>query len=315
MRPYRIAHISDLHISAVHHRKNLRRAKTLLMYARQAGVDHIVVTGDIAADADKKDFELARHLFRSLGLLDSSKMSMVIGNHDIFGGVHIAEDVLDFPKRCKHTDYREKVEQFRHSFREAFEKCIGAHSHRLFPFAKMLGDLMIIGINSVARYSKLRNPVGSNGEVEDSEFDALESMLASTLFKDKRKIVLIHHHFSRREVRKDGTMHSVWAAIEKQTIKLRGKKRLIKLFKEHNIEMVLHGHVHEIHEYERGGIRFLNAGGSVLAENPEQLMLNVLTIGEGAMTTETITLPSVRAAERSASVSQGAINKQSAQAA
>jgi 3',5'-cyclic AMP phosphodiesterase CpdA len=288
MQTYRIAHISDLHLSAEHHRKHVRHTKKIIDCALRNGADHIVITGDISANAGKRDLELARQLFRSLGLLDASRLSLVIGNHDVFGGVHIAEDVLDFPKRCKRVDYDDKVEQFHHTFREVFEKCLTGRSHRLFPFAKVVGDIMLVGINSVARYSRLGNPVGSNGEVEESEFASLENMLASRLFRDRRKVVMIHHHFSRLDVRKDGTMHSVWAAIEKQTIKLRGKKRLLKLFKEHNIEIVLHGHVHENHEYVRDGIRFLNGGGSVLGVTPGQLSYNMLSISDNGITTQTL---------------------------
>ena len=199
MRPMRIAHISDLHLSAEHHRKHVRYAKRLIAYAQDQEVDHFVITGDIAANAEKKDFELARHMLRAQGLLDPKKLTLVIGNHDIFGGVHVPEDVLSFPKRCKHVDYGEKVELFRHTFREAFDKCVAGHPDRLFPFAKILGNLMLVGINSVARYSKLGNPIGSNGEVDESEFDRIEMMLSSPLFREKRKIVLIHHHFAKQE--------------------------------------------------------------------------------------------------------------------
>ena len=46
-------------------------------------------------------------------------------------------------------------------------------------------------------------------------------------------------------------------------MKLRGKKKLLKLFLESNVKLVLHGHSHEMKEYFREGIRFVNSGGSV----------------------------------------------------
>ena len=85
MDSFTIAHISDLHLSAEHKRFNLRRARRLLEEIGRRRVDHVVVTGDIAADADRREFEIARGLFRNSGLLDPAKLSLVIGNHDVFG--------------------------------------------------------------------------------------------------------------------------------------------------------------------------------------------------------------------------------------
>ena len=56
---------------------------------------------------------------------------------------------------------------------------------------------------------------------------------------------------------------TMWNKIEDYTMKLRGKKKLLKLFLESNVKLVLHGHSHEMREYFREGIRFVNAGGSV----------------------------------------------------
>ncbi|KXK42998.1 MAG: metallophosphoesterase, partial [Chlorobi bacterium OLB5] len=56
-------------------------------------------------------------------------------------------------------------------------------------------------------------------------------------------------------------------AIERQTMKLRKKKKVIKKFSETGISLVLHGHLHENREYHRKKIKFLNSGGSVLGSN------------------------------------------------
>jgi len=50
-------------------------------------------------------------------------------------------------------------------------------------------------------------------------------------------------------------------------MKLRRKKRLMKLFVKNNVELVLHGHSHEVKKYSRQGIKFINAGASVDGEN------------------------------------------------
>jgi len=77
----------------------------------------------------------------------------------------------------------------------------------------------------------------------------------------------------------------MWQKIEKQTMKLRKKKSLIKFFKSINSELVLHGHLHESAEYMRKGIKFLNAGGSVLDDNKAFLNINRINISSGIITT------------------------------
>ncbi len=291
MRPLRIAHISDLHLSAEHRRVNIRNTTRVLDYIAQQHVDHVVITGDITADGKRGDYELARQLFASYGLLDSAKLSLVIGNHDIYGGVNHAEEILDFPRRCKQTDYNAKVKEFRHWFPEVFERCMFAGHGAVFPYAKVVGDVLFVGMNSNARYSRVKNLLGSNGKVCDEEYQRVKGILSADLFKHKRRIVLIHHHFNKMETQHTGAMHSVWSAIERETMKLRGKKALFKLFREQRVELILHGHHHESRAYERKGVRFMNAGGSVAGLLPNAPSVNIISVADERMETEVHTLP------------------------
>jgi 3',5'-cyclic AMP phosphodiesterase CpdA len=261
---YRIAHIADLHISREFNRDNLRRIRQLLDAIWRRGVDHVVVTGDVSADADPRELATARRLFDAVGLLSSVRLTLVIGNHDVFGGVHRAEDILTFPGRCRQTDVSVMLRTFTESFRETYDGVVRVDDSHVYPFAKILGDQVLIGVNTVAHYSRLLNPVGSNGDVRDKQFARLERILALPEIRKRRKIVLAHHHFNKIEGEAAGALTSVWGAIERQTMKLRGKKRLIELFRRHKVDIVLHGHVHVNSTYERGGIRFANGGGSVL---------------------------------------------------
>lgn len=286
MMPITIAHLSDFHLSAEHRRNHIRRTRRALAYVRSLNVDHIIVTGDITANGHPADYRIARSLFASAGLLESKKLTVTIGNHDLFGGVHTVEDVLTFPHHCKATDYRAKTREFVCAFRETFDFTLRQSEKRFFPFAKVMGDVAIIGANTVAEYSRFKNPIGSNGEVDDKSFEHLEELLGSPLLRTKRKIVALHHHFCRLGEVKPGTMHSVWGAIEKHTMKLRGKSRLLKLFARTKVEMVLHGHVHEAHEYLRDGVRFLNAGGSVLHDQSPDLFINIIRMADDGCHTE-----------------------------
>lgn len=292
MQPYTIAHIADLHLSGEHKRFSIRRVRSLLDAIVRREVDHVVVAGDIAADANPKDFEIARRLFKNAGLLDPRRLTVVMGNHDVYGGVHHAEDLLNFPRRCKETHYGKKVKEFRAFFAETFEGCLFAADGKTYPFAKVLGDTAMIGVNSVARYSSVKNPIGSNGAVDDLEFQKIGDILKDSRIRDKRKIVIIHHHFHKISTGPEGTLKSVWGAIERQTMKLRGKSRLFDLFRDHGVSMVLHGHVHLSFTYTRKDVRFSNAGGSVFGPDATRLAsYNLVRLFEREVETKLIHVP------------------------
>jgi predicted phosphodiesterase len=221
-----------------------------------------------------------KELLKRYGFLNGEKLSIVIGNHDIFGGVQKAEDIFTFPEKCKSINYENSVKNFVQFFPEAFNNCTYLSSSGYFPFAKKLDDLLIIGLNSVSKYSKLSNTFGSNGEVNASQFAETVELLKSMNEESNIKIVLIHHHFNRLKNNARSTFGSIWSGIEKQTLKLRNKRRLFNLFKEFKIDLILHGHVHESREYYRKGIRFINAGATV--KNDKHLIkINFIEIESG----------------------------------
>jgi len=128
----------------------------------------------------------------------------------------------------------------------------------------------------------VKNPVGSNGEIGDGQFKRLTQLLEAPPLAGKRKIVLIHHHFHKIPPPAEGTLQSVWGAIERRTMKLHGKKRLFELFRQCNVAVVLHGHVHMNEEYTRKGVRFINGGGSLLGP-ARGTAFNLITIAPGSV--------------------------------
>jgi len=291
MNAMRIAHISDLHLSALHKRVNIRNTKRLLDYIRHQRVDHVVLTGDIVANAEKAEFALARKILDAHGLLDPGRASVVIGNHDVFGGVHFAEEIFSFPRRCRETKYERMVGEFREQFHELFEGCDFASEEDPFPYVKSLGDLLLIGINSVAEFSLVRNPVGSNGAVDDLQLQKLDRLLSSLRTPHAHRVLLIHHHFDKFRQKADGTMHGVWRTFENQTTKLRRKKEIMKFLRKHGVRTVLHGHLHESMEYIRKGIRFFNAGGSILGPDPDVLQVNIVQFSPAGVSAHRHVIP------------------------
>jgi len=287
----RIAHLSDLHFTTFFKKNNLAGIKYLLEYALNLKADHIVITGDLTDNATESDFIILRDLFNDLGILNSQKLSLVIGNHDIFGGVQTAEDIFSFPEKCGKVNYIEQIKLFYNYFKETFDNCVYLSKSNIFPFAKILNGILFVGMNSIAEYSTSKNIFASNGSVSIDQFDETAKILEQYKYKALNKLILIHHHFNKIKVKGKNSFGSFWQNIEKQTMKLRKKKRLYNLFNRYEIDLVLHGHFHEMGEYKREGIRFLNAGGSLKNNSKNLLGINFINISQSSkITTKTIEL-------------------------
>lgn len=288
----RIAHISDLHLNPDYFPERTKAFYHILEKCRSLSVDHLVITGDITNQAKPKEFAHARSILKEFGYLDSSKLTVTVGNHDIFGGPYHAEDVLAFPGFCKGTNYDERLKEFYSAFRESFEDCKYVSGTSIFPFVKILHDIAFVGINSVAQWSSIKNPLGSNGDIGKHQYHQLKKIFASEILKGKTVIVLIHHHFNKMEKKKSsGKLERLWQAIELSTMKLWKKKRLFQLFKTVNVRKVLHGHIHHHREYSRKNIDFLNAGGTMFSASLGNHMFHLFDVHGEAIEHSTINVP------------------------
>ena len=273
----RIVHLSDLHFTTFFSENNLNQIEQALKFAIELEGDHIVITGDLTDNAVHKDFILLRKLFEKLNILYGNKLSLVIGNHDVFGGVQTAEDIFLFTDKCIRTDYNKKVKDFYLYFPELFDNSAYFNPEIIFPFAKIIDNFLFIGMNSIAEYSKVNNPFASNGTISMQQIAETTNILDKFRHLHLRKIVMVHHHFNKIIV-KENSQSSFWQNIEKQTMKLRKKKRLLKIFKNEGVELILHGHYHESIDYERKGIRFSNAGASFISSSKKEVNVNIIDI-------------------------------------
>jgi 3',5'-cyclic AMP phosphodiesterase CpdA len=148
-------------------------------------------------------------------------------------------------------------------------------------------------MNSVPPYSALRNPIGSNGAVDEDQRRRVEHMLRSHPFRRRPTLILIHHHFTKGEQKTTGRMGNIWGVVEGQTMKLRGKRELLKTFREVGADLVLHGHFHENRMYRRKGVLFLNGGGTVLKREAGELPVNIIRYVRGGISVETIGVAAV----------------------
>jgi len=96
------------------------------------------------------------------------------------------EDILTFPRRCRQTEYSAKVEEFRGYFHEAFERCLYGSHAKPFPYAKVLGDVVLRRQFGCTLFA-VKNPVGSNGDVGTGQYRRLKQLLEAPELRRKRR--------------------------------------------------------------------------------------------------------------------------------
>ena len=274
----RILHLSDLHICSKNRSENTEHFERLVNFGLNENMDHIIITGDITHNADPKDLETVRNILDSYDLLDSSKLTLVIGNHDIFGGVHLAEDILDFPERCALTNYQQKIREFKYYFYEAFENIFSPDPKNIYPFAKQIDGILFVGINSIAKYSKVKNLFASKGIVNKTQINDLIKIFDKYSDDDLKKVILTHHHFSKHYAKFDQAKKTFLQNIEGRAMRLRKKKRLMEVFSKYEVDLILHGHLHESIDYWKNNLHFVNAGGCIDGNKPNELKANLIDI-------------------------------------
>ncbi len=250
---FRIAHISDTHVSPEYNRHNIVKLKNLLAQTVDERFDHIVITGDITAHGEERGYRSIRRLLKYFDLLNYYRLSVTIGNHDIFGGVHRAEDIFTFGQHCRTTDYNAKLRLFERAFKETFPKKAYDRENP-FPFVKIVGPVALIGLNSIREFHPFLNPVGSNGQVSDFQLDEAERILAHPSISQMKKIVLIHHHFNKYEPYSGSLGTTLYQKFESQTLKLHRKGDVEDVFRNGGVDIVLHGHTHVEGVYSHAGV-------------------------------------------------------------
>jgi 3',5'-cyclic AMP phosphodiesterase CpdA len=276
----KIAHISDLHVNLDIRDTNLPETEAALDFILDKGVDHIVLTGDLADNGELEALEALREMFRRRDLLDRDRLTVVIGNHDIFGGVQNIEEIFDFPEKCRAVDFEEKVRAFHRVFIETYEGAEYARDDNPYPFAKRVGDALFVAFNTVARYSSTGNPFASNGVIDDDQRELAAALLERFGGEAGKRIVLTHHHFKKMKVVSRRWMQLMWENIENRTMKMRKRKKAARMFKERGVDFVMHGHVHDSEIYKWKELDISNAGASIKNGKSDTLRVNILDLAK-----------------------------------
>ena len=270
---YKIAHISDLHISFSDEDENGKKLVDLLLDIKEKKCDHTIITGDLVENPNPGDLQYVREILAKFDLLDSSKLSIVPGNHDIFGGAYKGFGTILFPLRCRDTDYEKNLDEFIDIFKETFP------GNNSYPYLKINGNTALIAVNSVQHWSLKDNPEGSNGYIDDGDYEKLKNLFSSEDLKDKIKIVLLHHHVHVPELNEKYPAHSLWLKTIDWKMKMHKRKTFLSFIRKHKVKLLLHGHTHVNEISMDGKITVVNSSAaSIPLTDDRKRMYNIISI-------------------------------------
>ena len=193
-RPFRLAHISDLHIGPLppvtprdllskrllgylswrSRKQRIHRIEVLSALERDlraSAPDHVVITGDLVNLGLPAEFVQAGAWLRDLGT--PGWISVVPGNHDAY--VRIGRD-----RSLGHwADYMTSDEA----------PPPGRAAASGFPYLRRRGPLAIIGLSTA-----IATPPGfATGRLGDGQLEALDRLLADLAGEDCCRVLLLHH--------------------------------------------------------------------------------------------------------------------------
>ena len=131
--------------------------------------------------------------------------------------------------------FPQQINDFKNYFFECFEEAYFPVPNEIFLYAKLIDDIVIIGVNSIAKYSKIKNLFASKGLIEKKQMIGLEQILSHEKYRNKRKIILIHHYFSRHFSHTFDNNMSFLQKLESRANKLCKKRKLMKLFQNYKV--------------------------------------------------------------------------------
>jgi Icc protein len=221
----RIGHISDIHLSDRGRyprngylprdcdRHSVRLAQRILDDLDAAGVEHLVVTGDLTLSSEVSEFERAAKLLRKWA--DSGKLTVVPGNHDVWTA--------------------ESVKTAR------FLRMIGPDGRGMrrpepsYPFAALPApEVAIVALDST---QFAETPLDTPGLLGSAQLQACRELVREHVKEGRAVLLALHHHLllPRERIPSDSLV---------ARMPLQDADKLVRLVADVPIAGVLHGHRH-----------------------------------------------------------------------
>jgi len=262
----RIAHLSDLHLlepypdgsrsygfdvrfvslgRKLDARERMRKVTRALEAARRAGVDHVVVSGDLTETGTARQFEAVAEVFHGSGIAPSD-VTMVPGNHDAYTSPGAWQKALEGPLRA---------------YAPTSARGPGAVVER--------AGFCIMPLDVACHQPVTR----SSGELSDGDAEALERRLRDPAFSRKAIVVVQHHPPHPHKV-------PAWQWIDG----LRGWARMMKLLEEHGDVQLLHGHLHyTVNRVVVGGRDRIFGAPAVVSEKEDTIRVRLYEVRDGLL--------------------------------
>lgn len=257
--PFRIVHLSDLHLTASPGQKRFEAKfsgqltgmnnafRHVSMSAPVQNADLVLITGDVTDLGDLESWGICRDVLVEAGL--KSKTIAIIGNHDVCGlGAR-----LGWPDQLAQSDLKRAGKGL---------ELLG--QSKRYPWAKVVDPrVVIIGMdtNNSGNLSAIDNAVGRIGERQLQRFSELLSKHRDIPVK----IVALHHspNIPMREtaIRRGQAPKSLIARWTHQ-IPQDDRRALRRLCVATRVRLVVHGHLHEAEDRRVNGIRMIGAPAS-----------------------------------------------------
>lgn len=237
---FRLAHITDPHfrsfagafpavlagkraIGALNILVNRRRKHKMELLERlgqhlaKQNVDHVALTGDVGNVALQGEWQAGlRWLQQYAGAPD--RVTVIPGNHDAY-----VRDVVES------SAFERLFVDYQNGERAAARSDGKGHvadSRESYPFIRLRGPLVLVGVNTCVPTGDL----GAWGEIGDRQLRRLESMLADPQFRNRQRVVLLHH---------PPVLHK-----RGEERNLRDRAAFAAVLENVGADLVLHGHDH-----------------------------------------------------------------------
>lgn len=226
----KIIHLSDLHISE----NNFKGIKDMLLDLveyKNIKEYNIVITGDFTDNHTKKDLFLVKKIMKILE--DAKEIHVTAGNHDYFS----------FFGNGFFSDKKAEKE---------FNNLFSIEGYPIVTITK--DNYSFIGINSA------HAEFFASGKIGKKQRERLISVLKQeSIKKAKKRIIYLHHHAFDLSFK----WYQIWKILKRNVMRLEDSKKFLKILKDYNVEMVLHGHKHsKLGKRVKNKTCFFNGGSS-----------------------------------------------------
>jgi 3',5'-cyclic AMP phosphodiesterase CpdA len=240
MSSFRLAHITDPHfrslfgafpsvlwgkraLGGLNILVNRRRKHRMELLERlgehlvEQKVDHVALTGDVGnVSLEGEWLQGRRWLEKYAGKPD--RVTVIPGNHDAY-----VRDVVES------SAFERFFADYQQGERAAHRSDGAGHladSRESYPFIRMRGSVVLVGVNTCVPTGDF----GAWGHIGDRQLRRLESLLADPQFRDRHRVIMLHHppvvhkHGEERNLKDRAAFAEVLAKV--------------------GADLVLHGHDH-----------------------------------------------------------------------